>query len=148
MPNYNYVIGGRGIGKTRKIMELAKEKNAIVICKNPAAMERKAAAYGIFGLKFIGYSDTLINLRTDYAGGAIYPNENFVIDATQSAWINLDINSIISFATAQIKKRKKRFGLFIKTKEVNSMCFNICNKNDCFNEGNNQKAERTGYSPY
>lgn len=43
-------------------------------------------------------------------------NENFIIDVTQSAWVNLDINSIVSFATSQIKKRKKRFGLFIRTK--------------------------------
>lgn len=43
-------------------------------------------------------------------------NENFIIDIIQSGWIELDINSIIAFATAQIKKRKKRFGLFVKTK--------------------------------
>lgn len=43
-------------------------------------------------------------------------NENFVVDIIQTAWINLNINSVIAFATQQIKKRKKRFGLFIKTK--------------------------------
>ena len=42
-------------------------------------------------------------------------NENFVVDITQTGWIEIDINSIIAFATDQIKKRKKRFGLFIKT---------------------------------
>lgn len=75
MSNYNYVIGGRSIGKTRKIMELAKEKNAIVICKNAAAMERKAAAYGIFGLKFISYDDILNCVRED-----MVPVDDFVVD--------------------------------------------------------------------
>ena len=45
-----------------------------------------------------------------------YDNENFIIDISQTAWINLDINSILSFAIYQIKKRKKRFGVFVKTK--------------------------------
>ena len=43
-------------------------------------------------------------------------NENYVVDIIQTGWIDIDINSIIAFATDQIKKRKKRFGLFIKTK--------------------------------
>ena len=75
MPNFNYVVGGRSSGKTRKIMELAKEKNAIIICKNPIAMERKAAAYGIFGLKFIGYDETLNCVREDMT-----PVDDFVVD--------------------------------------------------------------------
>ena len=44
-------------------------------------------------------------------------NENFIINIIQNNWIDLDINSIISFAIEQIKKRKKRFGVFIKTKQ-------------------------------
>ena len=43
-------------------------------------------------------------------------NENYVVDIIQTGWVDIDINSIIAFATDQIKKRKKRFGLFIKTK--------------------------------
>ena len=43
-------------------------------------------------------------------------NENYVVDIIQTGWIDIDINSIIAFATDQIKKRKKRFGLFIRTK--------------------------------
>ena len=101
MSNYNYVIGGRSIGKTRKIMELAKEKNAVVICKNPAAMARKAAAYGIYGLNFIGYSDTLMNLRTDYAGGAIYPNENFVVDEVKDFVDYLLASNCIGFTQTE-----------------------------------------------
>lgn len=47
-------------------------------------------------------------------------NENYVIDIIQTSWINLDINSILSYATYQIKKRKKRFGLFVRTKRYTS----------------------------
>lgn len=43
-------------------------------------------------------------------------NENYVVDIIQTAWVNLDINAIINYAACQIKKRKKRFGLFVKTK--------------------------------
>lgn len=48
-------------------------------------------------------------------------NENYVIDVIQTSWINLDINSILSFATSQIKKRKKKFGLFVKTKKYSTL---------------------------
>lgn len=52
--------------------------------------------------------------------GAIFirtsDNENFIVDIIQTGWIEIDINSILAFATDQIKKRKKRFGLFVKTK--------------------------------
>lgn len=43
-------------------------------------------------------------------------NENYVLDIIQQSWIELDINNIIAFANSEIKKRKKRFNLFIKTK--------------------------------
>lgn len=48
-------------------------------------------------------------------------NENFVIDIIQTSWVNLNINSIINFATHQIKKRKKRFGLFVRTKRYTNI---------------------------
>lgn len=43
-------------------------------------------------------------------------NENFTIEILQTSWIELNINSILNFAITQIKKRKKRFGVFVKTK--------------------------------
>ena len=48
-------------------------------------------------------------------------NENYILDITQSAWVNLDINSIISFATYQIKNRRKKFGLFVRTKRYTDL---------------------------
>lgn len=44
-------------------------------------------------------------------------NENFVIDVIGSSWIELDMNNIIQFAYNEIKKRRKKFNLFIKTKK-------------------------------
>lgn len=75
MSNFKYVIGGRSTGKTRKLLEHAKEHNALVVCKNPAAMERKAAAYGIFGLKFYGYDEMTICFHED-----MLPEDDFVVD--------------------------------------------------------------------
>ncbi len=42
-------------------------------------------------------------------------NENYVIEILQSSWASIDIDTIIYFANTQIKKRKKRFNLFIKS---------------------------------
>lgn len=43
-------------------------------------------------------------------------NENYTIEILQTSWVNLDINSVLNFSINQIKKRKKRFGVFVKTK--------------------------------
>lgn len=48
-------------------------------------------------------------------------NENFILDIIQSSWVELDIFSIISFAQAQLKKRKKDFNLYIKTKKYTQL---------------------------
>lgn len=48
-------------------------------------------------------------------------NENYVVDIIQTSWVNLDINSLLSFAEYQIKKRKKRFGLFVRTKRYTTL---------------------------
>ena len=54
-----YIIGGNSSGKTRKMLEQAKESGAIVVCKNPYAMEAKAKSYGIYGLKFLMHEDVI-----------------------------------------------------------------------------------------
>ena len=48
-------------------------------------------------------------------------NENFILDIVHSSWVELDIFSIISFAQAQLKKRKKDFNLYIKTKKYTQL---------------------------
>ena len=49
------IIDKKASGKTRKLMEIAKENKAIFVCSNPRAMESKAHAYGIVGIDFIDY---------------------------------------------------------------------------------------------
>lgn len=53
---------------------------------------------------------------TGYISIQTSDNENYIVDVIQSSWVDLDINSILNFASSQIKKRKQRFGLFVKTK--------------------------------
>ena len=49
------IIDSKASGKTRQLMEIAKENKAIFVCSNPRAMEAKAHAYGIVGIEFIDY---------------------------------------------------------------------------------------------
>lgn len=49
------IIDNKASGKTRKLMEIAKENKAVFVCSNPRAMEAKAHAYGIVGIEFIDY---------------------------------------------------------------------------------------------
>ena len=52
-----FIIGENSSGKTRKMLEAAKNSDAIVICKYPLHMQNKANSYGIYGLKFISYEE-------------------------------------------------------------------------------------------
>lgn len=54
-----YIIGDNSSGKTRRMLEEAKKNNAVVVCKNPSAMNIKANNYGIFGLEIVGYEDNI-----------------------------------------------------------------------------------------
>lgn len=49
------IIDTKASGKTRQLMEIAKENKAIFVCSNPRAMEAKAHAYDIVGIEFIDY---------------------------------------------------------------------------------------------
>ena len=48
-------------------------------------------------------------------------NENYIVDIIRTSWLELDVNSIISFAYSQIKKRKKRFGFFVRSKRYTNL---------------------------
>lgn len=52
-----YIIGQSSCGKTRSLLEAAKEAGAVVVCRNPEAMRVKAYNYGIFNLQFYSYND-------------------------------------------------------------------------------------------
>ncbi len=65
------IIDGRGSGKTSQLMLLAKENNAVFVCSNPRAMEYKAKAYGLDGIRFISYGEF---------STILLHNEKYVID--------------------------------------------------------------------
>lgn len=67
-----YFIDGNCTGKTRKMLEEAKNSGAIVVCKHPIHMQSKANSYGIFGLEFVSYEDFL---RSVYYGGKVAIDE-------------------------------------------------------------------------
>lgn len=52
-----YIIGENSSGKTRRMLEEAKNSGAVVVCKYPLHMQNKANSYGIYGLKFISYEE-------------------------------------------------------------------------------------------
>lgn len=51
------IIKPRGTGKSKELLEYAKENNAVFVCHNPIMMRRKAQDYGIVGIDIIGYYD-------------------------------------------------------------------------------------------
>ena len=53
------IIDTRGTGKTSRLMLIAKENNAVFVCKNPQAMKSKSYSYGIVGIDFVSYEDFL-----------------------------------------------------------------------------------------
>ena len=65
------IIDEQGSGKTKKLMKLAQENNAIFVCENPSAMRYKAKAYGLGNIEFVSYIDFITE---------DYQDEKFVID--------------------------------------------------------------------
>lgn len=57
------LIGDRCTGKTRQLMQYAKDNNAVFVCSNPYSMMQKAESYGIVGLRFMSYSEFLTHSR-------------------------------------------------------------------------------------
>ena len=43
------------------------------------------------------------------------------MDIIQTGWVNLDINAVLAYASYQIQKRKKRFGMFVRTKRYTTL---------------------------
>ena len=53
------IVGGRGSGKTYKLLEIANNSQGIIICSNPLAMREKARAWGFTEIKdFLAYQET------------------------------------------------------------------------------------------
>ena len=51
------IIDNKASGKTSRLMLLAKEKNGVLVCANPHAMQAKAHSYGLTGFDIISYHD-------------------------------------------------------------------------------------------
>ena len=51
------ISGEKGTGKTKALLERAKETGGVVVCKDPEAMRERAHRYGIVGLDIVGYGD-------------------------------------------------------------------------------------------
>lgn len=73
-----FIVGNSSTGKTRQLLEHAKARGAMVICKNPSAMQTKAQAYGIIGLNFASYDD-LVRCNNIF-DGETWIGQPFVID--------------------------------------------------------------------
>lgn len=63
------IVGTRGIGKTKKLLETIQEKGGIVVCKDPIKMREKASFYGCSGLTILSYQEYIESEKT---GEAIY----------------------------------------------------------------------------
>ena len=69
------IIGGQGTGKTRELIEIAHQKNAVIVCETPARMVEKIHGYGYVGVQCISYED-YIAVRTDNA----QTSKKYVVD--------------------------------------------------------------------
>ena len=69
------IISGRGTGKTSRLMLLAKENDAVIVCRHPEHMREKAHAYGITGLKFMSYYDFLVAKANEETVGSYLIDE-------------------------------------------------------------------------
>lgn len=74
-----YIVRENSSGKTKELLMFAKENNLVVICRNAAAMERKAQAYGIHGLVIFSYDDVVYL----YNEGIDFNNHSFVVDEVE-----------------------------------------------------------------
>lgn len=72
------IIDGKGTGKTSKLLLLAKENNAVLVCSNPRAMEYKAKQYGLNDIHMISYGEFLNNYRGSKTQYVIDEIENFL----------------------------------------------------------------------
>ena len=74
------------------------------------------------GLSYIeDYKYTIIDKKTRNITGCVIiqtsDNENYIVDVIQNSWAEMNINEILSFATRKIRRRNKKFGLFVRTKK-------------------------------
>ena len=79
------IIDKRGTGKTSRLMVIAKETGATIVCANPSAFYNKAEAYGITGLKFISYGEFL-DTRDLLRGPFLVDEVDGLLRAINNVW--------------------------------------------------------------
>lgn len=60
------ISGGRGIGKTKMLLEQASASGGVVVCRDPDAMRTRARKYGIIGLDIISYEELTVGEKPVY----------------------------------------------------------------------------------
>ena len=65
------ISGGKGIGKTRALIEKVKSEDGILVCNDPISMRERAYKYGITGLNIMSY-DELYECKVERYGKPIY----------------------------------------------------------------------------
>lgn len=53
------IIGGQGTGKTKELIKIAYQQNAVIVCETPARLAEKMHAYGYVGIECISYEEYL-----------------------------------------------------------------------------------------
>jgi hypothetical protein len=65
------ISGGKGIGKTRTLIERTRAEDGILVCADPNTMRDRAHKYGITGLNLISYGELYVH-DADYRDKPIY----------------------------------------------------------------------------
>lgn len=60
------IRGGKGTGKTKTLLEMAKAGNGVVVCADPDVMRDRAYRYGIVGLEIISYDEAYLTGKPVY----------------------------------------------------------------------------------
>ena len=85
------IIDKRGTGKTARLMLLAKETGATIVCINPRAMRVKAQAYGFNDLDFCSYGEFCENIKSNNCNKVL-------IDEIECLFNYMSNNKIIGYS--------------------------------------------------
>lgn len=91
--------GGRGTGKTRKLLELAKEKNATIVSSQYEGLSVKAKSLG-YNIKILSPGAFFYNTETT--------NDNIIFDNAEE---------ILIFMTHEVSPESNLIGIAINTDE-------------------------------
>lgn len=83
------ISGGKGIGKTRALIEKAYAEKGLLVCEDPVAMRERAYGYGITGLDLTSYED-------------IFKHYEEIIESDEPIFIH-DINKFVKYCFGNVK---------------------------------------------